>query len=188
WSALMDVCLALLPWKIIWGLQMRTAEKIGVCVAMSLGVFAGVTSIIRSTYIQKLTAQDVSYESYNAIIWAVAECSMTIVATSIPVLRVLLKQALNSAITGYTSQSKSSKSRTTPSTAATLQNRLSTLQISKKTDISVSGESTKDVFGNGSQHYVELDDLAVDDKGRVISSSPDARPDSSEHHLPNRLV
>ena len=38
WSALMDVCLALLPWKILWGLQMRPAEKIGVCIAMSLGI------------------------------------------------------------------------------------------------------------------------------------------------------
>jgi hypothetical protein len=38
WSALMDVCLALLPWKILWGLQMRTAEKVGVCIAMSLGI------------------------------------------------------------------------------------------------------------------------------------------------------
>jgi hypothetical protein len=128
-------------------------------------------------------------ESYKAIIWAVAECAMTIVATSIPVLRVLLKQALNSAITGYTGQSKSSKSRTNPSAPATLQNRMSTLQFSKKTpDISVSGESTKDVFGGGSQHYVELDDLAVDDQGRVTSSSPDARPDSSERHIPSRLV
>jgi hypothetical protein len=34
----MDISLALLPWKILWGLQMRFAEKIGVCVAMSLGV------------------------------------------------------------------------------------------------------------------------------------------------------
>jgi hypothetical protein len=38
WSATMDVCLAVLPWKILWNLQMRTAEKIGVCVAMSLGI------------------------------------------------------------------------------------------------------------------------------------------------------
>ncbi|OAK93865.1 hypothetical protein IQ06DRAFT_287418 [Phaeosphaeriaceae sp. SRC1lsM3a] len=186
WSALMDVSLALLPWKIIWGLQMRTAEKIGVCIAMSLGILAGVTSIIRSTYIAKLTVQDVSYESYKSIIWAVAECAMTIVATSIPVLRVIVKQAFNTAIAGYTTGSKSSKSRTNPSNAATLQNRKSTLQFSKKTpDVSVTGDSAKDVFGSGSQHYVELDDLVVDEQtGRVTSGSPDARPDSSERHVP----
>lgn len=38
WSALMDLSLAALPWKILWKLQMRTAEKIGACVAMSLGI------------------------------------------------------------------------------------------------------------------------------------------------------
>lgn len=38
WSALIDFSLALLPWKILWVLQMRTAEKVGVMVAMSLGL------------------------------------------------------------------------------------------------------------------------------------------------------
>lgn len=125
-------------------------------------------------------------ESYNAIIWAVAECAMTIVATSIPVLRVVLTQAFNSAVAGYTGQSNTSKTRTNPSNIASIHNRLSTRQFSKKTpDISISGDSAKEVFGGGSQHYVELDDLAVDDQGRVISSPPDARPDSSERHVPN---
>lgn len=128
-------------------------------------------------------------ESYNAIIWAVAECAMTIVATSIPVLRVVLTQAFNSAVAGYTGQSSANKSRTNPSNVASLHNRLSTRQFSKKTpDISISGDSAKEVFGGGSQHYVELDDLPVDDQGRVISSSPDARPDSSERHVPNYPV
>jgi hypothetical protein len=34
----MDLSLALMPWKIIWNLQMRFAEKIGVGAAMSLGI------------------------------------------------------------------------------------------------------------------------------------------------------
>ena len=37
-SALMDLVLALLPWKLIWGLQMKTKEKLGVAVAMSMGI------------------------------------------------------------------------------------------------------------------------------------------------------
>lgn len=130
-------------------------------------------------------------ESYKSIIWAVAECAMTIVATSIPVLRVLFKQALTTAIAGYTSQSKGSKgskSRTIPSNVANSQNRKSGLQFSKKTpDISVSGDSSKDAFGSGSQHYVELDDLVVDnEKNRKTSSSlsADARPESVERHVP----
>jgi hypothetical protein len=34
----MDLSLALMSWKIIWNLQMRFAEKIGIGVAMSLGI------------------------------------------------------------------------------------------------------------------------------------------------------
>jgi hypothetical protein len=111
---------------------------------------------------------------------------MCIVATSIPVLRVVFKQAFNSAITGYTGQSKSSKSRSNPSNPASVANRMSSRQISKKTEILVSGESSKDVFGK--QQYVEMDDLEIDEHGRVTSSSSEVRPDSSEHHVPNRLV
>jgi hypothetical protein len=38
WCAVADFVLALLPWKLIWGLQLRFREKIGVGVAMSMGV------------------------------------------------------------------------------------------------------------------------------------------------------
>lgn len=38
YSAIMDVILAFLPWKLIWSLRMKLKEKIGVVLAMSLGV------------------------------------------------------------------------------------------------------------------------------------------------------
>ncbi len=38
YSALMDISLALLPWKIVWKLQMKKKERVGVAVAMSMGV------------------------------------------------------------------------------------------------------------------------------------------------------
>lgn len=34
----MDMILALLPWKVVWSLQMKTRENIGVGLAMSLGM------------------------------------------------------------------------------------------------------------------------------------------------------
>lgn len=34
----MDIALAMLPWTVIWGLQMKVKEKIGVAIAMSCGV------------------------------------------------------------------------------------------------------------------------------------------------------
>lgn len=67
---------------------------------------------------------------------------------------------------------------------------MSIRQSSKKTpEISVSGESVKEVFGRGShrsEHYVELDDLAVDEEtGRVTASSPESLTDHAERHVPN---
>ena len=38
WCAFADFALALLPWNLIWGLNLRLREKIGVGVAMSMGV------------------------------------------------------------------------------------------------------------------------------------------------------
>lgn len=38
WSAATDILLSFLPWKLVWNLQMKTKEKIGVAVAMSMGV------------------------------------------------------------------------------------------------------------------------------------------------------
>ena len=38
YSALMDFSLALLPWKLIWTLQMGKLEKFGIGLAMSMGV------------------------------------------------------------------------------------------------------------------------------------------------------
>lgn len=38
YSGMMDFMLAHLPWKIVWSLQMKTREKIGIGLAMSLGI------------------------------------------------------------------------------------------------------------------------------------------------------
>jgi len=38
YSGAMDIALALLPWKLIWSLQMQKKEKLGVAIAMSMGV------------------------------------------------------------------------------------------------------------------------------------------------------
>lgn len=38
WSAAMDFSLAMFPWYLIWDLNMRTVEKLGLCIAMSLGI------------------------------------------------------------------------------------------------------------------------------------------------------
>ena len=38
YSAAADFLLALLPWRLIWSLQMNKKEKLGVAIAMSMGL------------------------------------------------------------------------------------------------------------------------------------------------------
>ncbi|KAK7453106.1 hypothetical protein Landi51_04101 [Colletotrichum acutatum] len=98
YSAVSDFVLALLPWKIVLGLQMKKHEKVGVGMAMSMGIFFN----------------DFSYCSLMRIIqdfwkvcifwvWAMAEPNATIIAASIPVLRVLFRNALSSRPSEYPS-------------------------------------------------------------------------------------
>ncbi|EMD58598.1 hypothetical protein COCSADRAFT_103379 [Bipolaris sorokiniana ND90Pr] len=208
WSAIMDISLALIPWKIIWNLQMRPAEKIGVCIAMSLGVLAGVTAILRARYVELLTKLDLSYDATNTVIWSSAESSMAIVATSIPVLRVFFRQAVTSVINSY---QNSSRERRFKSQASNLSGMNSTAHASKlgsknikieatgsssnkrrsnmfNSDgtTNVSQESLVDADGKRQEAYVEMDNLVVDEvTGRVTLASP-ASMNSLEGGLPHR--
>ncbi|KAF2998076.1 hypothetical protein E8E14_001810 [Neopestalotiopsis sp. 37M] len=115
WAAFMDFALALLPWKILWGVQMRTVEKLGVCFAMSLGFLAGATAIARSIYIIQLTTQDISYNAVQSVLWSATESSVTIIAASIPILRKFLKEKISSFgsyVGGYGSSGKSRRTAT----------------------------------------------------------------------------
>ena len=58
YSALMDITLALLPWKFLWGLQMKRNEKIGVGIAMSMGIFAGATAIVKTSKLPAMLSMD----------------------------------------------------------------------------------------------------------------------------------
>ena len=58
YSALMDMVLAMLPWKFLWSLQMKRSEKIGVCLAMSMGVFAGATAVVKTAKLPQMLSAD----------------------------------------------------------------------------------------------------------------------------------
>ncbi|KUI55848.1 hypothetical protein VP1G_03182 [Cytospora mali] len=96
YSAVMDFLLAGVPWLVIMNLKMRRKEKIGVSVCMSLGLIAGVTSIVRAVEVPSLYASDYTYEASRLLIWTAAELATTIIAASIPVLRALLRDIVNS--------------------------------------------------------------------------------------------
>ncbi|KAL2850985.1 hypothetical protein BJX68DRAFT_266548 [Aspergillus pseudodeflectus] len=76
---------------IVWNLQMRKKEKIGVAFAMSLGIFAGAAAIVKTCYLVKLSEKaDFTWEMTPLLNWAAVECALAIIAGAIPTLKPLL--------------------------------------------------------------------------------------------------
>ncbi|KAK5655071.1 hypothetical protein OQA88_5970 [Cercophora sp. LCS_1] len=97
YSAAMDFILAFLPWPLIWGLQMQKKEKLGIAIAMSLGCLAGATAIMKCVSLPTMANGDFTYDGAALVIWGNAEVATTIMAASIPVLRVLFIHVKTSA-------------------------------------------------------------------------------------------
>jgi hypothetical protein len=86
YSAILDFVLAFLPWQILMSLTMKTREKVGVAVAMSLGAVAGVCGIVKSVMVVSMTDPDITYSRVDLTIWTLSEPAVSIMAISIPVL------------------------------------------------------------------------------------------------------
>ncbi|ERT01090.1 hypothetical protein HMPREF1624_02329 [Sporothrix schenckii ATCC 58251] len=89
YSAFCDLALALLPWRILLRCRMYRREKIGVALAMSMGIFACATGVAKSAMIPSLGNPDFTYKGAPFVVWGFAECAVSIMAASIPALRVL---------------------------------------------------------------------------------------------------
>ncbi|KAK0663487.1 hypothetical protein QBC41DRAFT_359374 [Cercophora samala] len=90
-SATVDVVLAFLPWKFLWALEMGMKEKVGVVIAMSMGVFAGAAAGIKSATLPAVSNGTDPTASVPLLIWGNAEAAICIMAASIPILRALAR-------------------------------------------------------------------------------------------------
>ncbi|KAI0438217.1 hypothetical protein F4803DRAFT_535784 [Xylaria telfairii] len=90
YSGVMDILLALLPWKIIWNMNMSKKERFGAMCAMSLGFLAGTISLVK-IYALTGTLQFNLNSSIQLTVLSIAETSVTIMAASIPILRALAR-------------------------------------------------------------------------------------------------
>ena len=63
YSAAMDFVLAFIPWPLIWSLKLKKKEKLGVAVAMSLGVVAGATATMKCLALQTMAGGDFTCRS-----------------------------------------------------------------------------------------------------------------------------
>ncbi|KAK0628292.1 hypothetical protein B0T17DRAFT_149524 [Bombardia bombarda] len=89
WATFCDFALALLPWRILMRFHMYRREKVGVAIAMSMGVIAGITSIIKCTTLHLFQSEDFTYDASLLVICGSVEVACTIMAASIPTLRSL---------------------------------------------------------------------------------------------------
>ncbi|KAK1541946.1 hypothetical protein CPAR01_05333 [Colletotrichum paranaense] len=102
YSGLLDIALSIIPWLILMrprpaeessGLTLSRKEKIGVSVALSMGMLAGIAAFVKASYMRSVndTTGDFSHGGAELAVWAGAETAITIMASTIPVLRVLLR-------------------------------------------------------------------------------------------------
>ncbi|KAK2482399.1 hypothetical protein H9L39_04191 [Fusarium oxysporum f. sp. albedinis] len=89
WFVVADFCFAILPWFVIWELNMKRKEKITVACGLSLGIFAGICGIVRTVALNGLNASEYIYDTVDMLIWSATESTVTIMCSSIPVLRPL---------------------------------------------------------------------------------------------------
>ncbi|WDK19697.1 hypothetical protein CGRA01v4_10984 [Colletotrichum graminicola] len=111
YSAILDFVLAFLPWPILMGATMGRRERFGVAVAMSIGAIAGACGIVKAVLVVSMTSADITYDRVDLTIWTLTEPAASIMAISIPVLRMLYRE-LKSSQRSYppnTSQSQSNR-------------------------------------------------------------------------------
>ncbi|SPQ24403.1 eb5d3017-3451-4623-94b3-2364b51c45a7 [Thermothielavioides terrestris] len=93
WSVVTDIGFAILPWFLVPLRDMRAAEKIGLGVATSLGIFAAAVAGVRiNKYLGcNEIGLDVSANSVPLVIWTFVESAVIIIAASIPALRFVIR-------------------------------------------------------------------------------------------------
>jgi len=125
-SAAADFVLAVMPWFILWNLQMKRKEKRLIAASMSLGFFAMVCGIIRAIALESLTSRsDYSYDTIGLILWSSTELMVTILTATIPCLRPLYSR-----IRGYSTHSYSDN----PNRLRTRSYHLDNIGVDRETD------------------------------------------------------
>lgn len=94
YNIIMDFVFAMFPWLITRKLEMRRAEKIGLCATMSLGMIVAIVSAIRVGWKDEGNDRDEYYFFRNGVsqVWYSSEIAGTIIVQCIPILRPILRE------------------------------------------------------------------------------------------------
>ncbi|KHE85698.1 hypothetical protein GE21DRAFT_9974 [Neurospora crassa] len=121
WSAVTDFALVVLPWCIIWHLQVKKIEKIVLGFVLSLGLLTGIVAAIKTTYIKASDLEnDFTYAAADLVIWESAELAVAIIAVSIPFGRLAVQDYFRrkrARFTGNTTSQANGTRSTQPATS-----------------------------------------------------------------------
>jgi hypothetical protein len=136
-------------------------------------------AIVRSVFVKQLIEQDISCttlpmsrlystdmqtdDATKSTIWSVAETAVTVIATSIPVLRTLVQKKMSSAI-GYIHNSSSKSGNTSAQRSKGTSRIVDSIRLSNalsKKD--VSRTSRCDPLSGNSKQWISLDDISETD-------------------------
>ncbi|MCJ1439063.1 hypothetical protein MMC27_008454 [Xylographa pallens] len=87
WNVLIDVCLALLPVTLFWNLNMSLKKRIALCFLMGGGLLAAISGAIKTSKLPEANAVDVTWGTYDLLLWNGAETFLVILCGSIPALK-----------------------------------------------------------------------------------------------------
>ncbi|KAJ4397790.1 hypothetical protein N0V93_002027 [Gnomoniopsis smithogilvyi] len=92
-----DVVMAMLPQKVIWGLNMNLQRRIGIAIIFSVGLLACIAASVRlSTTVTFAGSQDQMYFIGPLLFWACAEMTCGFFILSVPCLPKLLAESITS--------------------------------------------------------------------------------------------
>ncbi|TVY26086.1 hypothetical protein LHYA1_G004285 [Lachnellula hyalina] len=101
WSAAMDFFLAFYPWYVLWKVNIKKKERITICVSLSLGIFAGICGVVRTTGLDALNkTSDYLFAVSDSVMWTMSELTLTIICVSIPALRPLYNRVTGGSSSG----------------------------------------------------------------------------------------
>ncbi|KAG9255793.1 uncharacterized protein F5Z01DRAFT_699609 [Emericellopsis atlantica] len=91
-TILVDAYFALLPWPVVWDLQMPRREKYTIALSLSLGLVAAAAGIKRTTTVEGLYTPNYLYDSVGLIVWSAVEMAVTLICIGIPVCMPLYRR------------------------------------------------------------------------------------------------
>ncbi|PSR83680.1 hypothetical protein BD289DRAFT_369632 [Coniella lustricola] len=83
-----DLAMAVISTMLLWGPELSVTSKVTTGLALGLGAIAAIASVVRTVYTDAYSSDDnYLYSTGKIVLWTVVECSLGIIAGSLPMLR-----------------------------------------------------------------------------------------------------